>query len=108
MNFLLAASTEGASKLQVVQPGAQNQNTTGLTASAAVREKVLPSPIILAVTSASAGDVTSVATSADDEFGGEVDDESEEHATKPTRLMQIAILATDERMDVLYALRNRL
>jgi len=33
-NSLLTSSTEGASALQVPQPGAQNHNTTGLSASA--------------------------------------------------------------------------
>lgn len=35
--FLLHASTEGASLLQVSQPGAQNQNTTGRAATTASR-----------------------------------------------------------------------
>lgn len=51
LNFLLTSSTEGASRLQVVQPGAQNQKATGLSASAAVREKVVCVPIIFADTS---------------------------------------------------------
>lgn len=51
-NFLLAASTEGASKLQVLQPGAQNQKATGDSITAACNEKELPSPIMRAETSA--------------------------------------------------------
>jgi hypothetical protein len=48
LNFLLTSSTEGASRLQVPQPGAQNQKTTGLSASAAVREKDVCVPMIFA------------------------------------------------------------
>jgi hypothetical protein len=51
LNFLLTSSTEGASLLQVPQPGAQNQKTTGLSASAAVREKDVCVPIMSADTS---------------------------------------------------------
>jgi hypothetical protein len=51
LNFLLTSSTEGASLLQVPQPGAQNQKTTGLSASAAVREKDVCVPIMFAETS---------------------------------------------------------
>jgi hypothetical protein len=51
LNFLLTSSTEGASLLQVPQPGAQNQKTTGLSASAAVREKDVCVPIMFAATS---------------------------------------------------------
>lgn len=51
-NFLLAASTEGASKLQVLQPGAQNQKATGDSTTAACNEKELPSPMMRAETSA--------------------------------------------------------
>lgn len=39
LNFLLTASTEGASLLQVLQPGAQNQKATGLSFMADTREK---------------------------------------------------------------------
>jgi hypothetical protein len=48
LNFLLTSSTEGASRLHVPQPGAQNQKTTGLSASAAVREKDVCVPMIFA------------------------------------------------------------
>ena len=51
LNFLLTSSTEGASLLQVPQPGAQNQKTTGLSVSAAVREKDVCVPIMTADTS---------------------------------------------------------
>jgi hypothetical protein len=51
LNFLLTSSTEGASLLQVPQPGAQNQKTTGLSASAAVREKDVCVPMMFADTS---------------------------------------------------------
>ena len=51
LNFLLTSSTEGASRLHVPQPGAQNQKTTGLSASAAVREKDVCVPMIFAETS---------------------------------------------------------
>jgi hypothetical protein len=51
LNFLLTSSTEGASLLQVPQPGAQNQKTTGLSASAAVREKDVCVPMMFAETS---------------------------------------------------------
>ena len=51
LNFLLTSSTEGASRLQVPQPGAQNQKTTGLSASAAVSEKVVCVPMMFADTS---------------------------------------------------------
>ncbi len=51
LNFLLTSSTEGASRLQVLQPGAQNQKATGLSASAAVSEKVVCVPIMFADTS---------------------------------------------------------
>jgi len=50
-NFLLTSSTEGASRLHVVQPGAQNQIATGLSASAAVSEKVVCVPMMFADTS---------------------------------------------------------
>lgn len=40
--FLLHASTEGASLLQVSQPGAQNQNTTGRCATTASMSKLAP------------------------------------------------------------------
>ena len=48
LNFLPTSSTEGASRLQVPQPGAQNQKTTGLSASAVVREKDVCVPMIFA------------------------------------------------------------
>ena len=51
LNFLLTSSTEGASRLQVPQPGAQNQKATGLSASAAVSEKVVCVPMMFADTS---------------------------------------------------------
>ena len=51
LNFLLTSSTEGASLLQVPQPGAQNQKATGLSASAAVREKEVCVPRMSAATS---------------------------------------------------------
>ena len=51
LNFLLTSSTEGASRLQVPQPGAQNQKATGLSASAAVRENVVCVPMMFADTS---------------------------------------------------------
>ena len=51
LNFLLTSSTEGASRLQVPQPGAQNQKATGLSASAAVRENVVRAPMMFADTS---------------------------------------------------------
>jgi hypothetical protein len=51
LNFLLTSSTEGASRLHVPQPGAQNQKTTGLSASAAVREKDVCVPMMFADTS---------------------------------------------------------
>jgi hypothetical protein len=51
LNFLLTSSTEGASRLQVPQPGAQNQKTTGLSASAVVSEKVVCVPMMFAATS---------------------------------------------------------
>jgi hypothetical protein len=41
-NFLCASSTEGASALQVPQPGAQNHNTTGFCASAFDNTNVSP------------------------------------------------------------------
>jgi hypothetical protein len=50
-NFVLAASTEGASKLQVLQPGAQNQKATGFCASASLRENDVPEPMVRAVNS---------------------------------------------------------
>ncbi len=40
--FLLHASTEGASSLQVSQPGAQNQNTTGRDATTALMSYSAP------------------------------------------------------------------
>lgn len=43
LNFACTASTEGASKLQVPQPGAQNHSATGLLASSSPRLKVPPS-----------------------------------------------------------------
>jgi len=51
LNFLLTSSTEGASRLQVLQPGAQNQKATGLSESAAVREKDVCVPMMFAATS---------------------------------------------------------
>ena len=51
LNFLLTSSTEGASRLQVPQPGAQNQKTTGLSARAAVSEKDVCEPMMFADTS---------------------------------------------------------
>ena len=51
LNFLLTSSTEGASRLQVPQPGAQNQKATGLSASAAVREKDVCVQMMFAETS---------------------------------------------------------
>jgi hypothetical protein len=51
LNFSLTSSTEGASRLHVPQPGAQNQKTTGLSASAAVREKDVGVPMMFADTS---------------------------------------------------------
>jgi hypothetical protein len=51
LNFLLTSSTEGASRLHVPQPGAQNQKTTGLSASAAVRENDVCVPMMFAETS---------------------------------------------------------
>jgi hypothetical protein len=53
LNFLLTSSTEGASLLQVPQPGAQNQKTTGLSARASVREKLDCVPMMFAATSLS-------------------------------------------------------
>ena len=50
-NFVLAASTEGASKLQLLQPGAQNQKATGFFASALLRENEVPEPMVRAVNS---------------------------------------------------------
>ena len=41
-NFFRASSTEGASELQVPQPGAQNHNTTGFCASAFDNTNVSP------------------------------------------------------------------
>ncbi len=41
-NFFRASSTEGASELQVPQPGAQNHNTTGFSASAFDKSNVSP------------------------------------------------------------------
>ncbi len=41
-NFLCASSTEGASALQVPQPGAQNHYTTGFCASASDSTNVSP------------------------------------------------------------------
>jgi hypothetical protein len=58
LNFLLTSSTEGASLLQVPQPGAQNQNATGLSVSAAVSEKVVCVPMMFADNSCIDGGAT--------------------------------------------------
>ena len=45
-NFFRASSTEGASELQVPQPGAQNHNTTGFCASAFDNTNVSPLTVL--------------------------------------------------------------
>ena len=45
-NFFHVSSTEGASALQVLQPGAQNQNTTGFCASAFDKTNVSPLTVL--------------------------------------------------------------
>ena len=47
----LASSTEGASRLQVLQPGAQNHSTTGFSANASLREKDLPVSVVATTSS---------------------------------------------------------
>jgi hypothetical protein len=51
-NFFRASSTEGASELQVLQPGAQNHNTTGLCASAFDSTNVSPLTVFATKSSA--------------------------------------------------------
>jgi hypothetical protein len=58
LNFLLTSSTEGASRLHVPQPGAQNQKATGLSARAAVREKLDCVPMMFADNSCIDGGAT--------------------------------------------------
>jgi hypothetical protein len=61
-NFFAAASTEGASRLQLLQVGAQNQNSVGLPANVAA--SISPPPTSGAVNCSEAGAVaTSSATS---------------------------------------------
>jgi hypothetical protein len=51
-NFFRASSTEGASELQVPQPGAQNHNTTGFCASAFDNTNVSPFTVFATKSSA--------------------------------------------------------
>lgn len=92
--FLLASSTEGASKLHVLQPGAQNQKATGNSAIASCRENELPSPMMRAVTS---GLLTLVSTGAalDD---GTTSDVDAPHAPSTTTADAVTAKAEKRRM----------
>jgi hypothetical protein len=69
-NFFAAASTEGASRLQVLQVGAQNQNSVGLPANVAASSSPPPTSGAVncraagAATTSSAGGVSPAAGSA--------------------------------------------
>jgi hypothetical protein len=66
-NFLLAVSTEGASELHVLQPGAQNQKAIGDSTTASSNENELPSPIMRAATSADGTTLVATETAFDSE-----------------------------------------
>ena len=59
-NFFRASSTEGASELQVPQPGAQNHNTTGFCASSFDNTNVSPLTVFATKLSAFEPDCGSV------------------------------------------------
>lgn len=100
-NFFCTSSTEGASLLQVLQPGAQNHNTTGLRASAL--DKTNFSPLTVEATKLSTVEtgeesptddcVVVVATISDDD-GSELHDMSPATATARSARPRIFIMSS--------------
>jgi hypothetical protein len=68
LNFRWAASTEGASLLQAVQPGAQNHKAKGF--SCATDSKLNESPLIVVNCSSAANDVAGIDSSGKTEVSG--------------------------------------
>jgi hypothetical protein len=94
-NFLLAASTEGASKLQVLQPGAQNQNAIGVCTTASCNENELPSPMMRAVTSPEETSLVTTETSLDSDALSLDDDP---HAASTTTVKPVNARVRSRRM----------
>jgi hypothetical protein len=68
LNFRWAASTEGASLLQAVQPGAQNHKATGLSSETDTKSN--ESPLIVVNCSCAANDVAGIDSSGNTEVSG--------------------------------------